>query len=51
MLDAIEKFREVDINAMSVTLPDDPLHLLGSFVGGPVGAKAEARVRVLPGSL
>lgn len=33
----IEKFRKININAVSVTLPDNSLHLLSGFVGGSMG--------------
>ena len=45
MLNAVEEFREVHINAISVTLPYDPLHLFGSSMGGSFRAKAETRFR------
>jgi hypothetical protein len=43
MLDAVEKFREVNINAKLMALPDDLLNPFRSSMGGSTGAKAEAR--------
>jgi len=45
VLNTVEKFREVNINAVSMTLPNDPLHLFGSSMGGSFGAKSETRFR------
>ncbi len=47
MLNSVEEFRQIHIDAMSVTLPDDRLHLLRGSVGGTAGAKTETRFRKL----
>ncbi len=47
MLNSIEKLRKININAMSVTLPDDLLHLFSGSVGTSAGAKTETRFRKL----
>ena len=43
MLNSVETFCEINIDAMRVALPDDLLDLLRSSVGGSAGAKAETR--------
>ena len=45
MLNSIEKLRQINVDAMRVALPDDPLDLLRSSVGRSAGAKAETRFR------
>ena len=45
MLDAVEEFRQVHIDAMTVSGADVGLYLLGCSVGGAAWSKAEARFR------
>ncbi len=45
MLNAVEKLRQVNIDAMSVALLDDLLNLLRGSVGTSAGAKTETRFR------
>ena len=45
MLDAVEKLRQVNVDDMSVALPDDLLNLLRGSMGGSAGAKAKTRFR------
>ena len=42
MLNSVEKFREINVDAMCVSLPNDLLNPLGGSMSGSVGAKAEA---------
>jgi hypothetical protein len=45
MLNAVEEFRQVHIDAMCVSLPDDLLDPLGGSMNGSARAKTEARFR------
>jgi len=43
MLNSVEEFRQVNIDHMGVTLPDDSLYLLRGSVGGSAWAETKTR--------